>query len=76
MLSSSTQKDSMNAQGIGHKGAMVDVYPKLKPDSFILQFQTILTTLYEDIKGVVSASGCTKSKVVKRKFEDWTCARR
>jgi hypothetical protein len=29
---------------------------------------------YEDIKRVVSASGCTKSKVVKRKFEDRTCA--
>ena len=32
--------------------------------------QTVLTAYYEDIKGVVSASGCTKSKVVKRKFED------
>jgi hypothetical protein len=25
---------------------------------------------YEDIKGVQGASGCTKSKVVKRKFKD------
>jgi hypothetical protein len=51
---------------------MVDVYPQMKPDS---QLQTILTSLYEDIKGVVCASSCTKSKVVKSKFEDQTCAR-
>ena len=30
----------------------------------------VLTAYYEDIKGIVCASGCTKSKVVKRKFED------
>ncbi len=68
----------MNAQAIGHEGAIVDVYSKMKPDSFTLQLQTILTSFYEDIKGVVSASSCTKSKVVKlkHKFEDRTCARR
>ncbi len=38
------------------------------------QLQTILTAYYEDIKLVVSAS--TKSKVVKHKLEDQTCARR
>ena len=32
--------------------------------------QIVLTAYYEDIKGIVSASGCTKSKVIKRKFED------
>ncbi len=47
----------------------------MKPDSFTLQLQTILTALYEDIKGIVSASCCNKSKVIKRKFEDRTCAR-
>ncbi len=40
------------------------------PDAFMSQLQTVLTAYYEDIKGVVSASGCTKSKVVRRKFED------
>jgi hypothetical protein len=46
----------------------------MKPDT--LQLQTVLTAYYDDIKRVVSANGCTKSKVVKRKFEDRTCARR
>jgi hypothetical protein len=41
---------------------MVNVYSKMKPDSFTLPLQTILTSLFEDIKGVVSARGCTKSK--------------
>jgi hypothetical protein len=36
------------------------IYSKMKPDSFTLQLQTILTALFQDIKGVVSASGCTK----------------
>ena len=66
----------MNAQALEHEGEMVEVYSKMKPDSFTLQLQTILTALFEDIKGVVSASSCTKSKVVKHKFEDRTCARR
>jgi hypothetical protein len=64
----------MNAQALKHEGAMVEVYSKMKPDTFTLQFQTVLTAYYEDIKRVVRAS--TKSKVVKRKFEDRTCARR
>ena len=42
----------------------------MKPDSFTLQLQTVLTAYYEDIEGVQGASGCPKSKVVKRKFED------
>ena len=62
----------MNARALDHKGPMVDVYSKLKPDSFTLQLQTVLTTYYEDIMpvGVQGASGCNKAKVVKRKFED------
>ena len=58
---------------------MVDVYSKLKPDSFTLQLQTVLTTFYEDIMpvGVQGASGCNKAKVVKCKLEDQlTCAGR
>ena len=42
----------------------------MKPDSFTSQLQTVLTAFYEDIMGVQGASGCPKSKVVKRKFED------
>jgi hypothetical protein len=49
---------------------MVDVYSKMKPDAFMSQLHTVLTAYYEDIEGVVSASGCTKAKIVKRKFED------
>ena len=69
----------MNARALDHKGTMVDVYSKLKPDSFTLQLQTVLTTYYEDIMpvGVQGASGCNKAKVVKCKFEDQrTCAGR
>ncbi len=47
---------------------MVDVYTKMKPDSFLSQLHTILTAYYKDIKGVQGSSGCTKTKVVKRKF--------
>jgi hypothetical protein len=50
--------------------------PKWSLTPFTSQLQTVLTAYYEKIKGVVSASGCTKSWVVKRKFEDRTCARR
>ncbi len=49
---------------------MLDVYLQMTPDAFRLQLQTVLTTYYEDIKGAVSASGCTKPKVVERRFED------
>ncbi len=49
---------------------MREVYSKMTPDTFRSQLQTVLTAYYEDIKGIVCASGCTKSKVVKRKFED------
>ena len=49
---------------------MVDAYTKMKPDSFKSQLQAVLTTYYEDIKGILGASGCSKPKVVKRKFED------
>ena len=60
----------MNTLALEHEGAMVEVYSKMKPDAFPSQLQNILTAYYEDIKGVVGASGCNKSKVVKRKFED------
>ncbi len=49
---------------------MVELYSKMKPNAFLSQLQIILTAYYEDIKGVVGASGCKKSKVVKHKFED------
>ena len=49
---------------------MVDVYTKMKPDSFKLQLQAVLTAFYEDIKGVQGASGCPKIKVIKRRFAD------
>ena len=62
--------DSIDSRALEHEGAMVEVYSAMKPDAFRLQLQTVLTAYYEDIKGIVSASGCTKSKVVKRKFED------
>jgi hypothetical protein len=61
--------DSINPRAHAHEGAMVDVYSKMKPDA-LSQLQTVLTAYYEDIKGFVGASGCTKSKVIKRKFED------
>ena len=60
----------MNTRALEHDGTMVEVYSKMKPDAFTSQLQTVLTAYDEDIKGVVSASGCTKSKVVKRKFKD------
>ena len=49
---------------------MVDVYTKLKPDSFKSQLQAVLTAFYENIKGVQGASGCPKTKILKRRFED------
>jgi hypothetical protein len=42
----------------------------MKPDSFKLQLQAVLTAFYEDIKGVQGASGCPKIKVIKRRFAD------
>ena len=60
----------MNTRALEHEGAMVKVYSKMKPDAFLSQLQNVLTAYYEDIKAVVSASGCNKSKVVKRKLED------
>jgi len=42
----------------------------MKPDSFRSQFQAVLTTYYEDIKQVQGASGCTKAKSMKRRFQD------
>ena len=65
-----TFSDSINSRALEHEGAMLEVYSKMKPDAFRSQLQTVLTTYFEEIKGVMSASGCPKSKVVKRKFED------
>jgi hypothetical protein len=45
---------------------MVDAYTKMKPNSFKSQLQATLTTYYEDIKGVLGARGCPKTKIVKR----------
>ena len=36
---------------------MVNAYTKMKPDSFKLQLQAVLTTYYEDINGVQGTSG-------------------
>ena len=63
-------EDSINAHALQHESAMVDVYTKMKPDSFKLQLQAVLTAFYEDIKGVQGASGCPKIKVIKRRFAD------
>ena len=63
-------ENSINAQALQHESAMVDVYTKMKPDSFKLQLQAVLTAFYEDIKGVQGASGCPKIKVIKRRFAD------
>ena len=57
--------DNINAQALQHESTMVDVYTKMKPDSFKSQLQAVLTALYEDIKGVQGASGCPKTKIHK-----------
>ncbi len=49
---------------------MVDVYTKMKPESFKSLLQAVLTTFNEDIKGVQGSSCCPKTKMVKRRFED------
>ena len=59
------QCTSTSARGINVEGLT-----KMKPDSFLSQFQAVLTTYYEDIKEVQGASGCTKAKSVKRRFQD------
>jgi hypothetical protein len=42
----------------------------MKPDSFKLQLQAVLTTYYKDIKGIQGASGCYKTRIIKRQFKD------
>jgi hypothetical protein len=49
---------------------MVNAYTKMKPDSFKLQLQAVLTTYYEDIKVVQGASRCHKTRIVKPLFKD------
>ncbi len=52
---------------------MVDVYIKMKPDSFKSQLQAVLTAYDEDIKRVQGANcarGYPKTKIVKSRFED------
>jgi hypothetical protein len=39
----------MNAQALKHEGTMVEVYSKMKPDTFTSQLQTVLTAYYKDI---------------------------
>jgi hypothetical protein len=63
-------EDSVNALALDHKSAMVNANTKMKSDSFKVQLQAVLTAYYEDIKGVQGASGCPKTKIVKRQFED------
>ncbi len=69
--------DSFNARALQHEDTMLGVYSKMKTDSFNLksQLKAVLTTFYEDIKGVKTASGCTKSKTVKHRFQDADDAR-
>jgi hypothetical protein len=61
--------EHINARALQHEVSMW-VYSKMKPDSFRSQFQAVLTTYYEDIKQVQGASGCTKAKSMKRRFQD------
>ena len=61
--------EHINARALQHEVSMW-VYSKMKPDSFLSQFQAVLTTYYEDIKQVQGASGCTKAKSMKRRFQD------
>jgi hypothetical protein len=61
---------TINSRAHQHEGAMMEVYSKMKPDSFTSQLQTALTAYHEDIMGLQGASGCSKVKVIKRKFED------
>jgi len=61
--------EHINALALQHEVSMW-VYSKMKPDSFRSQFQAVLTTYYEDIKQVQGASGCTKAKSMKRRFQD------
>ena len=49
---------------------MLGVYSETKTDSFRSQLQAVPTTFYEKIKGVHGASGFTKPKTVKRRFQD------
>ncbi len=41
---------------------MVDIYTNMKPDSFRLQVQTVLTAYYEDIKGISGHKRLPKDK--------------
>ena len=50
---------------LNHESTMLGVYTKMKTDSFKSQLQAVLTVYYEDIKGILGASGCTKSKIIK-----------
>jgi hypothetical protein len=48
---------------------MVDVYTNMKPDSFKLNVQTVLTAYHKDIKGVQGTRGGPKTMIVKHKLE-------
>ncbi len=68
-------QDSVNAQALDYKSAMVNAYTKMKPDSFNLQLQAVLTTYYKDIKGVQGASSCHMTRIIKRQFKDQEATR-
>ena len=51
----------MHEHSAYHEGAMVDVYSKMKPDSFKSQLHSVLTAFYEDINWVQGSSCCPKT---------------
>ncbi len=55
---------------------MVEVYSKMKPDTFQVTVATCLDRLIREDQEGCERQRLTKSWVVKRKFEDRTCARR
>ncbi len=61
----------MNAQALDQEGTMVDVHSKMKPDSFKLQLQTVLTTYYEDINGGPKTSTKSSSASSRTKSPRW-----
>jgi hypothetical protein len=63
-------EDNINARQLQHESAMLNVYTKMTSDSFMAQLQAVLTSYYEDIKGIKGASGCPTPWFVKCLFED------
>ena len=63
-------EESINARALEHEKTMLDDYSSMNPDAFMSQLQAVLSTYFEDIKGVHGASGCPKPKIVKRRYVD------